>query len=203
MNIVPVSKEALEEAVRILREGGVVAHATETCYGLACDLRNPAAVAKLFAIKQRPDNQPVSALFVSLEEAQTFLEWNEIAAQLAANHLPGPLTVILKQRHDAPCILHPKPNADPDATIGMRISPHPTAVALVRMFGAPLSTTSANVHGKPNPYSTEDLRMQFGDRNSTPDMILDDGTLEENDASTVVDVSAGTLHVLRKGSLEL
>ena len=97
MRTVEASK-GLIEAIHILKRGGVVAHATETCYGLACDLANPAAVAKLFAIKQRPLDQPVSALFVSIEEAKKWVEWSDEAEKLAAEFLPGPLTLILPLR---------------------------------------------------------------------------------------------------------
>lgn len=199
MNIVPVSPEAIQQALRILREGGVVAHATETCYGLACDLKNPGAVAKLFAIKQRPLTQPVSALFSSIEEAQTFLEWNEAARSLATAHLPGPLTIVLKAK--AGCPLYVTPSGSD--SIGVRISPHKTATQLAAQFKSPLSTTSANVHGMPNPYSVTDLEEQFSGKENLPDLILDDGPLPEADASTVIDVSEGVLHVLRKGNIDL
>jgi L-threonylcarbamoyladenylate synthase len=203
MNTLPASEEGTRQALETLRTGGVVAHATETCYGLACDLQNPEAVNRLFAIKQRSDDQPVSALFKDIEQAQAFLEWNEEASQIAAGNLPGPLTIILKLRHDAPHMLHVVPitNNQSLITIGTRVSSHPTARALVEQFGSPLSTTSANIHGQPNTFSPEDIRKQFADAGHKPDLILDDGALEPTDASTVVDVSEGVLHVLRKGDI--
>ena len=205
MDILSSSEEGILKALETLRTGGVVAHATETCYGFACDLQNPAAVDRLFAIKQRSADQPVSALFATVEQARAFLEWNEEASQLASEHLPGPLTVILKLRHDAPHILSVTPvtNNQSLITIGTRISSHPTAQELVTRFGSPLSTTSANIHGHPNTFSKEDIEKQFADAGHKPDLILDDGPLLENDASTVIDVSEGVLHVLRKGNIDL
>ena len=102
MRIIPADDEGIRLAVRIIEDGGVVAHATETCYGLACDLRNIDAVEKLFAIKERPPHQPVSALFSSIDEAKKYVEWNEKAEELAQKYLPGPLTVILRMREEAP-----------------------------------------------------------------------------------------------------
>lgn len=203
MDIVSPSDEGMQQALEVLRTGGVVAHATETCYGLACDLQNPEAVDRLFAIKNRSPNQPVSALFKSVEQAQTFLEWNEEAAQLAAEHLPGPLTIILRMRNDAPYLLYvtPMTNDQSPITIGTRVSSHSTAQALVTSFGSPLSTTSANIHGQPNTFSAQDIQTQFANAEHKPDLILDDGPLAENDASTVIDVSEGVLHVLRKGDI--
>lgn len=211
MKIIPTSEEGIQQALEVLRAGGTVAHATETCYGFACDLQNPEAVERLFAIKQRSPDQPVSALFATIEQAQAFLEWNEEASQLASEHLPGPLTIILKQRPDAPHTLFVTPTTDPSesaeagnrspTTIGLRISSHPTAQLLVEHFGSPIATTSANIHGEPNTFSIEDIQTQFTDANHKPDLILDDGPIAENDASTVIDVSEGVIHVLRKGDI--
>lgn len=203
MKCIPSSDDGIHEAVTILKHGGVVAHATETCYGLACDLSNLEAVEKLFAIKQRPNDMPVSALFSSLEQAQDYLTWNDIADQLAREHLPGPLTLILRQRLDAPRTLFATATPEFDQTVGLRFSPHKTAQQLVKQYGFPLSTTSANIHGKPNPYSVADVQEQYMGASMQPDLIIDDGILEMRDASTVIDVSSGEIHVLRKGNIKL
>ena len=198
MQILPANDPAtIETALEILRAGGIVAHATETCYGLACDMRNEGAVKKLFLIKNRPENMPVSALFPSVEEAKKYVEWNEEAENLAREHLPGPLTLILNMRHDAPTLLYP---ISTSPTLGLRISSHPLAQQLVTSFGFPISTTSANLHGQPNPYSTDDSIAQFQDRGAKPDLILDSGTLPQNPPSTVIDLTKGG-EVLRKGSV--
>jgi len=202
MDCIPSSEEGIQKALDVLRSGGVVAHATETCYGLACDIQNPEAVARLFAIKQRSDDQPVSALFASVDQAQHYLEWNELASQMAAEHFPGPLTIILPMKHNPPSILYVTPitNNQSRITIGTRISSHPTARTLIESFGSPLSTTSANIHSQPNTFSVEDIQKQFADVGHRPDLLLDDGPIAKSDASTVIDISEGVLHVLRKGS---
>lgn len=205
MRTLPFSPFSLAEAVAVLREGGVVAHATETCYGLACDLADPAAVAKLFAIKQRPETQPVSGLFASIEDAKRFVVWNDRAAALAAGHLPGPLTLILPLRADAPASLCAIPKShipNPKSqTVGVRISSHPHAQALVTAFGSPVSTTSANLHGQPNPYSAQDILTQFADQQAQPDLILDSGPLPQTPPSTVIDLTSDEERTLRRGNL--
>lgn len=200
MNIVPFTEAGFTEALSILKNGGVIAHATETCYGLACDLSNGKAVERLFAIKDRPMTQAVSALFESTDQAKSYVEWNELADELAAKHLPGPLTMIMTMRNDAPKKLFATPEGT--KTIGVRISSHTTAQALVEAFGSPLSTTSANVHGEPNPYSAQDIIDQYQDKALLPDLLLDDGTIPPNDASTVIDISTGKIVVLRAGPLK-
>lgn len=200
MNIIPFSDAAIAEAVLILKNGGVIAHATETCYGLACDLSNVDAVKKVFAIKQRSEQQPISGLFSSVEDAKMYVEWNERAEELAQQYLPGPLTMILPLRVNAPIQLFPIP--DQAKTIGVRISSSPIAHALVEAFGSPLSTTSANLHGYPNPYSAEDIVGQLQDQAIQPDMIIDSGVLPQNPPSTVVNLTENE-QTHRKGSISI
>jgi len=85
----------IDAAIATLKAGGIVMHATETCYGIACDLTNPDAVKKLFAIKKRPEQQPVSALFSSIESAKLYVDFSDRALELAQKYLPGPLTLVL------------------------------------------------------------------------------------------------------------
>lgn len=200
MRVLPYSAEALKEAVTILQNGGVIAHATETCYGLACNLSNEKAVEKVFAIKHRSHSQPISGLFASVVDAKQYVEWNARAEELSAK-LPGPLTLILPLRPDAPLRLFPKPktkNEKPtNVTIGIRVSSHPHAAALVEAFESPISTTSANIHGKENPYSAEDIVKQFEGQDITPDLILDSGQLPQVPPSTVMDLTTDDEKILR------
>lgn len=188
MHLLPAT--AINEAVAVLKAGGVIAHATETCYGLACDLGNPDAVSKLFDIKQRPRTQPVSALFASVEQAKEYVEWNEEAERLAALHLPGPLTLILPLKVSAPTPLHAIAEGV-STTIGVRISPNPVAVALVTALGRPISTTSANIHGEKNPYSAQVIMERFARETHQPDIVLDSGELAVVPPSTIMDLASG------------
>lgn len=207
MRTLSFNSEALTDALTIINAGGVIAHATETCYGLACDLRNPDAVAKLFAIKQRPVDQPVSALFASIDDAKKYVMWNAKADELAQKYLPGPLTLILPIHPDPPSIVYPivqAPHAAPfPQTIGIRISSHPHAQALIEATGFPLSTTSANLHGKPNPYSAADIAKQFENADPQPDLILDSGTLAPTPPSTVIDCTGSTPTTKRSGNVRI
>ena len=189
MQIIQPDDLGFAAALQVLREGGVVAHATETCYGLACDMSDTTAVARLFAIKQRRGDQPVSALFSSVEAAKQFVTWNERAEELAKEGLPGPLTIILPLRPGAPHRLFPTPNGGD--SLGVRVSPHPVALRLVTEFGRPVSTTSANVSGGPNPYSAAEIERQFSGMEAQPELILDSGALPEVPPSTVVDCREG------------
>lgn len=202
--VLSFSKQALEQALQILASGGIVAHATETCYGFACDLANPQAVQRLFALKKRPADQPVSALFSSLDEAKKFVVWNEQAEELARKYLPGPLTLILPLRSDAPIRVFPTPltayRLPLAASLGVRISSNPLAQELAKRFGKPLSTTSANLHGQKNTYSTAEIIEQCKGQEVQPDLIIDSGKLRTIPPSTVMDLTEKQkLKTLRRG----
>ena len=205
MKIIAADKNGIQEALLVLQNGGLVVHATETCYGFACDLTNPDTVAKLFAMKKRPASQPVSALFPSLDEAKKWVQWNGRAEELAQEHLPGPLTIILPLKAEMIGKIFPTA-AVSSHTLGVRVSSHPVAQELAQKFGKPLSTTSANLHGEENPYSLEDFEKQFStvaedrDLPLRPDVFLDSGTLKKNPPSTVFDLSGNAPTFRRLGS---
>lgn len=195
MYVIKSNEDWLPKALDVLQSGGCIAHATETCYGLACDLSNQKAVAKIFKIKQRPENSPISALFASVEEAKKYVEWNSRAQELAEEGLPGPLTLILPILKEPAMQLFPTPSGC--ETVGVRVSPNTIALKLVQAWGKPLSTTSANLHGKSNPYSAEDILEQFEGQPNTPDLIIDSGNLPINTPSAVINLSDGNESVLR------
>lgn len=212
MQILLPNRNGVNKALSVLHGGGVVAHATETCYGLACDLRNPDAVTKLFKIKQRPPDQPVSALFSSMVEAKKYVEWNAEADRLSEKYLPGPLTLILCIKSDAPKRLFCHPpfprtqkrvvgDGGAGVAIGVRLSSHPLAQLLAMEFASPLSTTSANLHGRPNAYSPSDILEQFGHQAFKPDLILDSGAIQINPPSTIIDLTHPTGGFFRRGAV--
>src|SRR3989344_5103019 len=183
MLVIPANDNGIGKALAVIKRGGIVAHPTETCYGFACDLTNPEAVSKLSVLKKRPKGQPISALFSSIEEAAKWVEWNEKAEELAAKYLPGPLTIILPLRKTLLGW----------STLGIRISSHPIAMKLAELAGVPLSTTSANLHGQPNPYALAEIVRQFTSENLQPDLLLDGGTLPQQPPSTVLVVKKGKI----------
>lgn len=194
--IIPEEKVVLENLQTMLQEGRVVVYPTETCYGIACDLRNPEALKRLFAIKKRPPHQPVSALFSSIEEAQGFVLWNERAEALAKK-LPGPLTLILPVHPQAPFALYTTADGIPATTLGIRVSSHPFAMQLARICGFPIATTSANVHGKPATYDVGSMFTQWNDTSDAPDCIVDAGTLPHCPPSTIIDLSSAQERTVR------
>ncbi len=205
MHILPATAENIAKAADIILAGGIVGHATETCYGLACDMTNLKAVTKLFDVKQRSHEKSVSALFSSIEESEKFVLWTEQARELAKKYLPGPLTIILRVRPDTSSPLFPaaeNPAID-DLTLGVRISSHPVAMQLSALCKRPISTTSANLASLPSPYSIADIVAQFEGQSLQPDILLDSGVLPFCPPSTIVDCSKQEMQIVRQGDIDV
>ncbi len=188
-------------ALEVIERGGSVVHATETCYGITCDLANSEAVAHLFRVKNRPVDQPVSVLFSSLAHAMEYGEFSAEALRLATLHFPGPLTIVVPVHSAAPRPIFVTGDGKTPAMIGVRISSHPTAIALAKGADTPIATTSANLHGKSNPYSLSDIEQQWQSHTPKPDLFIDDGVLPEVSPSTVVQVVGNAVRVLRQGDI--
>lgn len=188
--------KSIEQAVKILKTGGVIVHATETCYGFACDIFNKRALIRLYKIKQMDFDKPISILVDSLEMATKFGIFNKKALKLAKKHWPGPLTIIVKRKKTLPVFLNPN-----SKTIGIRIPGHKLSLELAQKFKSPLTTTSANISSLPSPYSVSAIKKQFKGQKFQPDFILNSGKLYKNPPSTIVDCSGKNLKILRQGRI--
>jgi len=182
------------EAVEILRRGGLVAFPTETVYGLGADAANPAAVARIFAVKGRPRNHPV---IVHLGEATAIKGWAaEVppdAWTLAEAFWPGPLTLILPR---APHV--PDGVTGGAATVGLRVPDQPLALELLDAFGGGIAAPSANRFGRVSPTTAAHVRADLG---VDVDLVLDGGPCAVGVESTIVDLSRGAPRVLRLGGI--
>jgi L-threonylcarbamoyladenylate synthase len=198
---VPASYE-IERAAAILRAGGLVAFPTETVYGLGADASNPAAVAKIFAAKGRPQDHPV---IVHLGRIELLPLWaGEIPAaarKLAAAFWPGPLTLILKRASGVPdCV------TGGQDTVGVRIPGHPVALELLQAFAGEeggrafsgVAAPSANKFGRISPTTAGHVRAELG---AAVDRVLDGGECGVGIESTIVDLSRGRAVLLRPGAI--
>ena len=194
--------EDIARAAAILRAGGLVAFPTETVYGLGADASNPAAVAKIFAAKGRPQDHP---LIVHLGSIELLPQWaREIppaAQKLAAAFWPGPLTLILERARDVPdCV------TGGQDTVGLRIPGHPVALELLKAFAGEeggrrfsgVAAPSANKFGRISPTMAEHVRAELG---AAVDCVLDGGECGVGIESTIVDLSRGRAVLLRPGEI--
>lgn len=151
----------LDEAVRLLEAGQLVAFPTETVYGLGADAENPEAVARIFAAKGRPSNHPVIVHVVDGGDVSYWTdEVPEAAQKLIDAFWPGPLTIILKRAAHIPADV-----AGGQDSIGLRCPSHPVAQALLARFKrgrGGIAAPSANKFGQVSPTTAEHVRDEFG-----------------------------------------
>jgi L-threonylcarbamoyladenylate synthase len=190
------NKSEIEQAARIVREGGLVVFPTETVYGLGANALDASAVHKIYTLKGRPATSPLIVHVASIEQAKELAaEWLPEAERLARQYWPGPLTIVV-----------PKKSAIPDEvtaglpTVGLRMPRHPVALELLRAAGVPIAAPSANRFSQLSPTTAEHVREAFGAE--TP-FLLDGGPCEVGLESTVIAVTRGGLEVLRPGMAEV
>ncbi|WP_293007093.1 L-threonylcarbamoyladenylate synthase [Nitrosomonas sp.] len=185
-------------AAQILCAGGTVAFPTETVYGLGADVTNPAAVDKIYKIKQRPADHPLIVHIGNISHMHYWAQAIPESAWKLANHFwPGPLTLILPRNHRIPDNV-----TGGQATVGLRFPAHPVASALLSALGPEkaLAAPSANRFGRISPTSAAHVYQELG---NTIDMILDGGACEVGLESTIVSFHDKTPQILRPGSITL
>ena len=193
-NVRAPDEAAIARAVELLRTGEVVAFPTETVYGLGADAANPEAVAKIFALKGRPETHPV---IVHLADAAHLEAWaREIPAaarRLASAFWPGPLTLVLKR---AASVLDAVTGGQD--TVGLRVPSHPVARALLEAYGAGIAAPSANKFGRLSPTTAMHVFADFG---LAVPLVLDGGACPVGIESTIVDLSGERPRLLRPGGV--
>jgi len=221
----------IKKAASIIKDGGLVAFPTETVYGLGADGFNADAVARIYAAKGRPNDNPLILHIASMEQ---FFELAdnppEYAIKLAQNYWPGPLTLVAKKQSHLPPWVGGHPN-NSTKTVGIRIPNHPVALALIQAAGRPIAAPSANKAGKPSPTSAAhvvedypncdyiDMIIDFSGNSfmrakmlpnsvifspatdSFRRSLMEGKTLEVGVESTVIDITGETPVILRPGAI--
>lgn len=189
--------KALEAAVEVLREGGIVAIPTETLYGLAV-LPSERPLAALLAAKQRPTEKGIALAVDSVAQVGTLAQLPPAARRLAGRFWPGPLTLVVAPREDLDAEL-PGALLGPTGALAFRLPDHPVPRYLAARSG-PLALTSANVSGGPDARTAADVVAAVGGALA---LVLDGGPVRGGIASTVIAVgAAGEVTVLRVGALD-
>lgn len=192
---------SIQEAAAALKRGQLVAFPTETVYGLGADAENPDAVAKIYAVKQRPTDHP---LIVHIADKEAAREWAaempQYALQLADAFWPGPMTLILKRSSLAKDLI-----TGGQMSVGLRVPNHPVALELLKIFselgGKGVAAPSANLFGRVSPTSADAVRSELGSKLNDGDLILDGGNSAVGIESTIIDCTQSRPRILRPGAI--
>lgn len=183
------------KAIELLQHGEVVAIPTETVYGLAADASNELAIAKIYATKQRPANNPLIVHIASTAQA---LDWASkfppLAQKLAAAFWPGPLTLVLPAHPSVSLMVRAG-----EPTVALRVPAHPIALALLNDSGLGLAAPSANKYTQLSPTTAEHVEAGLGAE--TP--VLDGGACKVGIESTIVSVHDDEWQLLRPGMIDV
>jgi len=181
--------EMVDKAARVLQLGGIVIYPTETLYGLGANIMDSESAQRVFDIKGRNMDKPISVVFKDVEQAQKYAVFNDKARKLAELFLPGPLTMILPSKINLGDMF----GGD---KMAVRISSNKVVQAMLEKTRFPITSTSANLSGKADPTDAKVAMEQIGEK---VDLVLDSGGCEYGRPSTVVDLTSGGVEVVREG----
>ncbi len=189
------SPDSINEAARLLRAGELAVLPTETVYGLGADATNGAAVAKIFAAKNRPSFNPLIVHVADLAAAEKLGVFDARARNVAKIFWPGPLTIIVRKTEGCP--VHDLVTAGLD-TIAIRVPAHPVMRDVLRAANIPVAAPSANASGEPSATTPEHALQSLGGNVS---FILAAGACEVGLESTVLDMTGAVPTILRPGAV--
>lgn len=179
-----IDAEAIEAAVDVLRNGGLIILPTETVYGLAGDLQKPGVLKKIYRAKGRPESKPIPLFARHVDQIQRMgAELGPAARRLATALWPGPLTLVIRTGKDF---------------TGFRIPDYPPVLALLEAYGDMLGVTSANRSGESETVSASQAERALG---SWVDLVLDAGRSPGGTPSTVVKAVGDSVDILREGAI--
>lgn len=184
---------SLDQAIARLKNGEVVAIPTETVYGLAADATNEAALRQIYALKQRPADNPLIVHIAEIEQIQLWAaEFPPVAQRLASAFWPGPLTLVLPAKDNVSTIVRAG-----EPTVALRIPSHPLALQLLKQSGLGLAAPSANKYTQLSPTTATHVETSLGADLS----VLDGGACQVGIESTIVSVSGDDWQLLRHGMI--
>jgi L-threonylcarbamoyladenylate synthase len=188
--------KVLEQAAKLILKGEVIVCPTDTGYAFSANALDVRAVAKVFQLKGRVYSNPMHIAVSTIEDADNYAYVNEAAKYLAKRYLPGALTLVLKKKGIIPPMLVANLN-----TVGIRIPDNAAILKLAEMTGKPITTTSANISGKPGTYAVEEVTAQLGASMDQVAMVLDEGPIKVREVSTIVDLDANPPQLIRQGKI--
>jgi L-threonylcarbamoyladenylate synthase len=187
-------EKLIERAVRILKNGGIVAFPTDTVYGLGANAFNEDAVLKVYEAKARPRESALTLLLADVSQIKLVAEdIPETAWKLAEHFMPGALTIVLNKSINVSNMI-----TGEGKTVAVRVPNHPIPIALIKGLGTPITGTSANKSGEASPVTAEEVYKQLKRK---VDLIIDGGKCPLGISSTVLDLTTNPPKIIREGTI--
>lgn len=184
-------KQGIEQASKIIEDGGIVVFPTDTVYGIGCNPYNKESAKKVYEIKSRDFSKPFPVLVYSKEIAHQIAEFDEISEKLAEKFWPGNLTILLKLKDSKL-----KESLNLSDKIGLRVPNHECTLALLEKCHC-LIGTSANVSGQSSFFDPAECIKSI----ENYDVFVDGGTITSKGESTIIQIEDGEIKIIREGSL--
>jgi len=192
-----INSKDVVSANSVLREGGIILYPTDTVYGLGCDPFNEEALRKIIELKGRDAEKGLLVLVNSLDMIESLVYISDLSRKVSNEFHPGPLTLTLRGKK----VFSEQLRGPYTESLAIRIPDNQFCLELLKVFGEPLVSTSANVSGLPVLNTPQEILEQFGDRAGLIDYVVDHGMLPESEPSTLVDLSGNTPKILREGAI--
>lgn len=192
-----MKKAEIGKITKLIREGKIIVCPTDTVYGLICDAKNKKAVKKLFELKRRNLKKPIPIFVKDIKMAKKFADINKNQKKFLQKVWPGKVTAVLKTKKK-----FPKGVVGSENKIGLRIPKYKLINTLIKKINRPLTATSANISGKPTSGKIKRILKQFENKRLKPDLFFDVGNLKYSKLSTVIDLTASKLKILRRGAIK-
>lgn len=189
-------EEVVKEALRTLKNGGIVAYPTESFYAIGIMADDEAALKKLYKIKKRPLEKAIPVIIGNKNVLKSLVKSiPPQAEELIKEFWPGPLTIVFDARSSLPVVL-----SGGTGKVAVRIPGESFALYLARSANFPITATSANPSGKPPAQEPDEVIDYFGE---DIDLVIDGGKTLGGKPSTIIDVTVSPLRVLREGKIPL
>ncbi len=186
-----LDRKIINYAANVLESGGIAILPTDTLYALSASALDKKCIKKIYKIKGRKFDKPLSIMFYSLSQARKYVKFNKLALKIARKFLPGPLTLVLTMK-----CKFPKELTFGSKKVGIRIPDNKITLEILKKVKIPIIATSANISGKKNSIDVKTALSQIGNR---VDVILDQGRCKYNKPSTVVELAKDDVKIVREG----
>lgn len=193
------NQDALNTACDFLKAGKLIAFATDTVYGIACDATNSKAVDDLFCAKERDFQKPIAIFVKDIKQAQEILFFDEKAQEIAQKYLPGKLTIVLEAKENSKLA---KNLNSTNNSLGFRIVDNKFISNLLHKFDGILAVSSANISKQQPALKTADVEKNFSNSKLAL-LIKPEKENQSSQVSTVIKIKNNQVQILRNGAIKI